>query len=117
MTERDTSYEQLTNKDGLLVHIQEIQKFEKSIVSVFVVNKHSRKNVCPQKTSSSNPDIPRNVPNVCSRLLLHSPKVSILWDIGGLSLDDTIKSEMGHGAMGQDVGVLTPGMYNTDPRP
>lgn len=35
----------------------------------------------------------------------------------GLSLDGSIKNEMGHGSMGQGVGVLTPAMFNADPQP
>lgn len=34
------------------------------------------------------------------------------WNIGGLSLDDTIKSEMGTDSIGQGLGVLTSVMFN-----
>lgn len=38
-------------------------------------------------------------------------------DIGGLSPDGTIKSEMGTGSMGEAVGVLTPAMFNAGEQP
>lgn len=41
--ERAKSYTHIIKEDGLLVYPQKLQKFEKSIVSVFVVDKCTRK--------------------------------------------------------------------------
>lgn len=44
-------------------------------------------------------------------------KVAYPWDIGGLSLDVSIKNEMVHGPMGMAIGVLSPTMYRPDSQP
>lgn len=51
--------------------------------------------------------------------LYRALKVAFPQDIGGLSLDDTIKSEIGtaKGSNGQSVGILTPAMFNAYSQP
>lgn len=49
--------------------------------------------------------------------LYRALKITFSLDIGGLSPDDTIKSEMGTGSMGEAVGVLNPAMFNAGEQP
>lgn len=49
--------------------------------------------------------------------LYRALKLTFLFQIGGLSLDDTIKSEIGYGSIRQAVDVLTPAAFNVNPQP
>lgn len=49
--------------------------------------------------------------------LYRALKLTLNLDIGGLSVDDTTKSEMCTGSIGQRVGVFTPALLNAEGRP
>lgn len=49
--------------------------------------------------------------------LYRALKLTFPWDIGGISQDGTINTEMGHGSMGEAVGILTPAMFKAGKQP
>ena len=49
--------------------------------------------------------------------LYRALKLTFPWDVGGLSADGSVKTEMGQGSMGEAVGILSPSMFKPASQP
>lgn len=57
------------------------------------------------------------VPVLVHPSLYRALKLTFPWDVGGISQDGSIKTEMGTGSMGEAVGIPTQTMFQGEAQP